>query len=191
MKLPLLLVLTVLLNACSGQQSPSSIDPYITLRQAVLLKSQGDLGASEKMTQEAISLFLEQGYIFGQSEAFFFLGDLYKGQIKWEHAYNDDFLIKSLSQFQLSKEGFESIGEKIQASKSALEIATLLWAKGNALESCNAAKDSWELYKTGDGNHNDFAVLVSGHKTAEDFIKWNIDNFCINNTPIVTNNDKI
>ncbi len=175
----ILLSLTMTLGACATHSPPNSVDPYVKLRQAVQFKSQGDLASSERITKEVISVFLEQGNIFGQSEALFFLGDLYKGQIEWGNSYINGNLDKSLFQFKLSKKGFESIDENIQASRSALEISTLLWAKGDKLGSCSTVKEALKLYKSGEGKHKDFIISIPSYKTAGNLIQSNIDRFCI------------
>jgi hypothetical protein len=180
MRLFLIALLATLISISSyGATSPHTLQsPYAKLRQAAELKSLGELALSERFTNEAISMFREEGYVFGQSEAYFFLGDLYKGQISWSQAYDDEFLSKSLLQFKRSKDGYISIGEKIQASKSTLELAMLQWARGDRVDSCNSVKDSMRLYVSGEGKHKDFIVLVPEHKTPIDLINSNIELFC-------------
>ena len=177
MKLMIILALAILLGACSIF-APTSKDAYTKLKHATRLKSENNFSAATRLSREAIRIFTDRKDVFGRSQALFFLGDVYKSQINWQDVSANNFIDVALLQFKLSQKGFVSIGEKIQASKSTMELASLLWALGDRSGACLSYQNALHLYKSNEGYHKEFKLENMKYKSAGELLQGQINSHC-------------
>ncbi|MEH6343459.1 MAG: hypothetical protein V7785_00105 [Bermanella sp.] len=178
MKLIIILAFTTFLSACSAMLVPQSDDPDVKLRQASQLLSMGRYLPAERIAKEALVIFSEREDVFGESEVLFFLGNFYKIKANWEKVPTSEFRGMAVEHFNLSREGFLSLGENIQASKPVFETGTVLWRNGDEDAGCKSFKDALSLYKSGKGEHKDFVISNPNYKTAGDLMQGFLNQYC-------------
>jgi len=177
----IIFIVLVLVSGCTAVGVTNTDDPYEKLAQSYQLMSENRPIPAEFNAQDALKIFKEKNDVFGEAEAYYFLGVFYKAKSGWENVDKNEYINKSITYLIKASDTYKSIKENIQASKASFELANAYRGLEDKENYCKHYSNSLSLYTSGTGEHKTFKMNNPNVKSPKELLEFYVNELCPNN----------
>jgi len=171
----------IFLSGCAGVGLMSTSDPDVKIQQAYRMMNEDRGLMAEDLVRQAMVIYIKDKNTLGMAEAYHTYGNLYKNSayhgkssatFKKQGTYDGTYM-KSINNFEKSKEAYEQAGNEVGAVKSLVGMGNAYHLRNEDTKACKYYELALSRYNTGTANGvitNEPVIFDKRYKNMGDII---------------------